>query len=102
MGAPLNAEAIAALNADNVALLDLSPAGLMPGLARNLVVMQALLTKLIADAMSTKNEGARAGLLRTALQASREARELILLMRDLKAEAKGERDRTVDVGVGAA
>ena len=60
MGAPLDDEAIKALNAENIALLDLSPAGLMPQLARHLVAMRALSTKLVADAMSTKSEGARA------------------------------------------
>lgn len=99
-GAPLDAAAVAALNAENAAMLDLSPEGLMPGLARNLIVMQALSTKLIGQAMEARNAGAQAALLRTALGASREAREIILLMRELKAEIQAESARTV--GVGAA
>lgn len=100
IGGPLDADAIAALNNANADLLDLSPTGLMPGLARNLVVMQALSTKLVVDAMSAKNEGARTTLLRTALAASREARETLMLMRELKTEARSEAGRVG--GVGAA
>lgn len=48
--------------------------------------------------MATGNASAQAGLLRTALAASRETREINVLMRELKAEARGEADRTVDVG----
>ena len=99
-GAPLDDAAVVALNSESAALLDLSPEGLMPGLARSLVLMQALFTKLIAQAMEARNAGAQAALLRTALGASREAREIILLMRSLKATQRAEDERTV--GFGAA
>lgn len=89
LAVPLNAEAAAEMSAANHALLDFKPEGLMSTLARNLVVLQALSMRLIKDAMeAAKNPIAQAALLRTALQAQRETREIIALMRDLQREAK--------------
>lgn len=97
LGVELTAETAAQMSDANASLLDFRPESLMQTLARNLVVLQAMSMQLMKQGMgAAKYPQAQAALLRTALQAQKETRCVIELMRDLQRDVEAQKAETIN------